>query len=87
MGNLADTSKLGGGIAVAFVATIYGLLLANVICLPFGAKLKHRIKEELMRKRMIIEGLAAIQNGENPHYIEQKLRAFLVHEGDEKKGK
>lgn len=87
MNNLSDTSKLGAGIAVAFVATIYGLMTANIICLPFATKLKHRIKEDLLQKRMIIEGLTAIQNGENPHYIEQKLRSFLVQTGDEKKGK
>ena len=77
MGNLSDTSKLGGGIAVAFVATIYGLLIANVICLPIGTKLKIRMKEEILRRVMILEGLIAIQNGENPHFIEQKLMAFV----------
>lgn len=77
MGNLSDTSKLGGGIAVAFVATIYGLLIANVICLPIGTKLKTRMKEEILRRVMILEGLIAIQNGENPHFIEQKLMAFV----------
>ncbi len=77
MGNLSDTSKLGGGIAVAFVATIYGLLLANVMCLPIGTKLKIRMKEEVLRRVMILEGLIAIQNGENPHFIEQKLKAFV----------
>ena len=87
MNNLSDTSKLGGGIAVAFVATIYGLMIANILCLPFATKMKHRIKQELLQKRMIIEGLTAIQNGENPHYIEQKLRSFLVQTGEEKKGK
>lgn len=77
MGNLSDTSKLGGGIAVAFVATIYGLMVANVICLPIGTKLKIRMKEEVLRRIMILEGLIAIQNGENPHFIEQKLMAFI----------
>jgi len=77
MGNLSVTSKLGGGIAVAFVATIYGLLIANVICLPIGTKLKIRMKEEILRRVMILEGLIAIQNGENPHFIEQKLMAFV----------
>lgn len=77
MGNLSDTSKLGGGIAVAFVATIYGLMLANIICIPFGGKLKIRMKEEILRRVMILEGLIAIQNGENPHFIEQKLKAFV----------
>ena len=77
MANLSDTSKLGGGIAVAFVATIYGLIVANVICLPIGTKLKIRMKEEMLRRIMILEGLIAIQNGENPHFIEQKLMAFV----------
>ena len=77
MGNLSDTTKLGGGIAVAFVATIYGLLIANVICLPIGTKLKIRMKEEMLRRIMILEGLIAIQNGENPHFIEQKLMAYV----------
>ncbi len=77
MANLSDTSKLGGGIAVAFVATIYGLIVANIICLPIGTKLKIRMKEEVLRRVMILEGLIAIQNGENPHFIEQKLMAFV----------
>jgi chemotaxis protein MotA len=76
MSNLSDTSKLGGGIAVAFVATIYGLMIANIICLPIASKLKIRMKEEVLRRVMILEGLIAIQNGENPHFIEQKLKAF-----------
>jgi len=77
MSNLSDTSKLGGGIAVAFVATIYGLMIANIICLPIASKLKIRMKEEVLRRVMILEGLIAIQNGENPHFIEQKLKAFV----------
>lgn len=86
MNNLADTSKLGEGIAVAFVATIYGLMTANIICLPFASKMKIRIKDEMLQRKMIIEGLTSIQNGENPHFIEQKLKAFLSHTGEEKKG-
>ena len=77
MANLSDTSKLGGGIAVAFVATIYGLLIANVVCLPIGTKLKIRMKEEVLRRVMVLEGLIAIQNGENPHFIEQKLMSYI----------
>ncbi|HXE98054.1 MAG TPA: flagellar motor protein [Dongiaceae bacterium] len=77
MANLSDTSKLGAGIAVAFVATIYGLIVANVVCLPIGTKLKIRMKEEVLRRVMILEGLIAIQNGENPHFIEQKLMSFV----------
>ncbi|GAM09665.1 motility protein A [Geobacter sp. OR-1] len=85
MSNLSDTSKLGAGIAVAFVATIYGLLTANLFCLPVGTKIKHRIKSELLRRQMVVEGLIAIQNGENPHFIEQKLRAFIPAHVPEKK--
>lgn len=77
MSNLEDTSKLGSGIAVAFVATIYGLITANIICLPFATKIKGRIKEELVRKEIIIAGVVAIQNGENPRFIEVRLRSFL----------
>lgn len=77
MGNLSDTTKLGAGIAVAFVATIYGLMLANIVCLPIGNKMKIRMKEEILRRVMILDGLIAIQSGENPHFIEQKLNAFL----------
>ncbi|SNB47020.1 flagellar motor protein [Geobacter sp. DSM 9736] len=84
MNNLSDTSKLGAGIAVAFVATIYGLMVANILCIPFGTKLKQRLKAEIQQKEMVIEGLISIQNGENPHFIEQKLRAYMH---DEKKGK
>lgn len=77
MGNLSDPAKLGAGIAAAFVATIYGLMTANIICLPIGAKIKIRMKAEVVRRVMIVEGLIAIQNGENPHFIEQKLNAFV----------
>jgi chemotaxis protein MotA len=47
-----------------------------------GSKLKHRLKEEVQIKQMIIEGLIAIQNGENPHFIEQRLRSYLQHNDD-----
>lgn len=87
MENLSDSSKLGAGIAVAFVATIYGLMTANIICIPISTKIKQRLKDELMQKEMVIEGLIAIQNGENPHFIEQKLKSFLSESADEKKGK
>jgi len=86
MNNLSDSSKLGAGIAVAFVATIYGLMTANIFCIPIGTKLKHRLKEDMLQKQMILEGLIAIQNGENPHFIEQKLKSFLPDEGKGKKG-
>lgn len=88
MNNLSDSANLGKGIAVAFVATIYGLMIANLLCIPLSTKLKQRLKEELLQKEMIIEGLIAIQNGENPHFIEQRLRAYIHGKSkQEKKGK
>lgn len=77
MSNLDDPTKLGAGIAVAFVATIYGLAIANIFCLPMANKLKIRAKELAHEKQMILEGLIALQNGENPHFLGQRLRAFV----------
>jgi len=81
MSNLEDTSKLGAGIAVAFVATIYGLITANILCLPSATKIKHRIKDESVRKEIIIAGIVAIQNGENPRFIEERLKSYLGGHG------
>jgi chemotaxis protein MotA len=84
MENLSDASKLGAGIAVAFVATIYGLMTANIICLPIGTKLKHYVKMETLRKELILEGLIGVLNGESTHYIERRLKAFLTEHKEEK---
>ncbi|WP_028317804.1 flagellar motor protein [Desulfobulbus elongatus] len=81
MSNLEDTSKLGAGIAVAFVATIYGLVTANIICLPAATKIKLRIKDDSVRKEIIIAGIVAIQNGENPRFIEERLKSYLGGHG------
>ena len=81
MSNLEDSSKLGAGIAVAFVATIYGLITANIVCLPAATRLKHRVKEEVLRKEMIIAGIVSIQNGENPRFIDSRLRSYMGGEG------
>lgn len=78
MGNLSDPSKLGGGIAVAFVATIYGVGSANLLFLPISSKIKAMIGLEVVRRQMVIEGLVAIANGENPRLIETKLRGFIA---------
>lgn len=77
MGNLADPSKLGAGIATAFVATIYGVGIANLILLPVAAKLKSIIRAQSSQREMIIEGLIAIADGENPRTIEMKLEGYL----------
>ena len=77
MENLSDPSKLGGGIAVAFVATIYGVGIANLFFLPVATKLKNLIAAEVSMKELTVEGLIAISNGENPRIIEARLRSFL----------
>ena len=78
MENLSDPSKLGGGIAVAFVATIYGVGSANLFFLPIANKLKALIGKEMVKREMVVEGLVAIANGENPRLIETKLRGYLT---------
>ena len=81
MSNLADVSKLGSGIAVAFVATIYGLVTANILCLPFATKIKMRIKNEMLRREMLTAGIIGIQQGSNPRFIEERLKSFLAGGG------
>ncbi len=77
MGNLADPSQLGSGIAVAFVATIYGVAFANLLALPIGNKLKGIVHQQSRYKEMILEGLLSIAEGENPRSIELKLQGFM----------
>lgn len=76
MENLSDPSKLGSGIAVAFVATVYGVGFANLIFIPLGSKVKLKRKEEVVMREMMIEGILAIQAGESPSFIQEKLRVF-----------
>ena len=78
MGNLADPSKLGAGIATAFVATIYGVGLANLIFLPVGNKLKAHVQHQSQYGEMLIEGIIAIAEGENPMNIELRLQGYLA---------
>jgi len=77
MNNLADPSKLGGGIATAFVATIYGVGLANLLFLPLAAKFKGLVYKQTQFRDMVIEGVIAIAEGENPRNIEIKLQGYL----------
>jgi len=77
MENLTDPSKLGSGIAVAFVATIYGVGSANLLFLPIAGKLKTVIAREVKRREMLIDGLVAIANGDNPRVIEGRLEGYL----------
>ena len=76
MGNLTDTSKLGGGIAVAFVATVYGVGFANLIFIPIGNKIKKNVHEISKHKHMILDGALLVGSGLNAHLIEQKLTSY-----------
>ncbi len=78
MNNLADPSSLGSGIAVAFVATIYGVGSANLFLLPIANKLKAIIGQQSRFQEMIIEGVISIAEGENPRNIETKLQGYLL---------
>lgn len=77
MQNLSDPSKLGGGIAVAFVATIYGVAFANLVFLPIANKLKDIIMRQADVHEMIVDGLMGIANGDNPRLVEIKLQGYI----------
>jgi chemotaxis protein MotA len=77
MGNLANPSQLGSGIAVAFIATIYGVASANLVLLPTANKLKAIAHRQARYREMLLEGLLSIAEGENPRSIELKLQGFM----------
>lgn len=74
---LDDPSKIGAGMAIALITTLYGALLANMVFLPLAGKLKVRTSNELLSKEIIIEGILSIQSGDNPRIVEQKLKSFV----------
>jgi chemotaxis protein MotA len=78
MQHLDRIDEVGRGIAVAFVATIYGVGSANLLYLPIAGKMKLRIREEQIAREMALEGVASILEGMNPHMLEIKLLGFLV---------
>ena len=92
MGNITNPEALGAGIAVAFVATLYGVGIANLFFLPMGGKIKMRAQEHAHHLELIMEGAVSIAAGENPLVTEQKLLAWVHDEhpapdkGAEKKG-
>ncbi len=80
MQHLDKIEEVGRGIAIAFVATIYGVGAANLILLPSAGKLKIRIQEERVHKEMMLEGVVSILEGMNPRMIEIKLQSFLAED-------
>lgn len=77
MENLSDPSKLGAGIAVAFVATIYGVGSANLVFLPMAKKLQAAIAQLVAVREMTVDGLIGIAHGDNPRLIESRLQGYL----------
>lgn len=75
--NLSDPSKIGGGMATALLTTMYGAMAANMFFIPVAGKLEVRAKEEALLRELMIEGIVAIQSGEKPQLIKEKLKGFL----------
>jgi chemotaxis protein MotA len=80
MKHLENIEEVGRGIAVAFVATVYGLLVANIVMLPTASKLKSRLQDSIRTKEMMLEGVCSIAEGLNPKLIRSKLEAYLRDE-------
>lgn len=77
MSMLNDPSKIGDGIAVAFVATVYGVGMANLILIPWGTKLKRKASQRMIAKEVVKLGVIGIQEGLNPHFLQEKLEVFV----------
>ncbi|CAN1532744.1 MAG: flagellar motor protein [Sulfuritalea sp.] len=77
MENLSDPSNLGSGIAVAFVSTIYGVGLANLVFLPISNKLKVLIQNEMKRREMLLNAWSSIASGDHPKIVEERLHSYL----------
>lgn len=78
MHNLADPAMLGEGIAVAFVATVYGVGLANLVFIPMANKLKALVREESRLQELLAVGISAIAAGDNPRVVESRLQGLVV---------
>ncbi|KMQ50616.1 Flagellar motor rotation protein MotA [Chitinispirillum alkaliphilum] len=77
LGSMSDVESIGPNMAVALITTLYGSLLANVVCLPIVEKLKGYSRKEILIKELMLEGIMSLQSGDNPRIVEQKLTAFL----------
>lgn len=86
MSNLSDINAVGKGIAGAFVATVYGVAFANILCLPMGTRIKGMVRQKALIRELTLTGVLAIQAGLNPKLVRERLSQFLGdHGGHEKK--
>ncbi|MCL0033405.1 flagellar motor protein [Thermodesulfovibrionales bacterium] len=81
MRDIAYPEKIGAGIALAFVATIYGIGSAYLLFFPMGKKIMSRLKEEIFVRELIVEGVLGVEKGMNPHFLKARLNAFLAEKG------
>lgn len=81
MDNLGEPALLGSGIAVAFVATVYGVALANLVCLPIANKLKKQLALELLKRTMLADALVSIARGENSGVIQERMNSHWQQGG------
>jgi chemotaxis protein MotA len=77
MKHLEDIERVGHGIAVAFIATVYGVAFANLFLLPAGAKLRARLESRLKNHELVLEGVLSLAEGMNPMLIKSKLEAYI----------
>ncbi len=75
--NMDDPSKIGPGMAIALLTTMYGAIIANAVAMPISDRLARRSAEEVLQKTIVIKGVMAIQSGDNPRVVEQKLKTYL----------
>lgn len=75
--NMDDPAAIGPGMAIALLTTLYGAIIANAMALPMADRLARRSAEEVLMKTIVIKGVMAIQSGDNPRIVEQKLRTFI----------
>ena len=75
--NMNNPKTIGPALAVAILTTLYGAVIANLIALPMAEKLGRRSREEVLLKMIVVKGVMAIQQGDNPRVVEQKLKTFL----------
>ena len=85
--NLSNPDALAASISSAFLATLWGLMSANMVFLPIGGKLAAKSHEEVVYRRMLLEGILSLQAGENPRLIREKLNVFLAPSAREAEGK
>ncbi len=82
LGSLSDPTELGPAIAVAFIATLYGVASANLIFLPIASKIKSRSADEIQNMELLLQGILAIQNGEHPHIVRKKISFDMMRTTD-----